>query len=85
MLGPRLTAAVGIGFSGVLTLLTPTVADLGPYALAALRLLIGMLHGPFFPAVYCVMLSWAPPGERATMVSVAFSGVYTEGGVFGIV
>lgn len=75
LVGPHLTVTVSISLCGVLTLLTPTVADLSPYALAALRLLMGVLQGPIFPALYCIISRWAPAGEVATMIAATYSGM----------
>ncbi|KAG0714108.1 Sialin [Chionoecetes opilio] len=74
LLGATFTVAITVGLCGALTLLTPTVADIHPLALAALRFVFGMLQGPIQPAIYSILSRWALPGERATMISVAFSG-----------
>lgn len=66
--------AVSIGVSGVLCLLSPTMAAIHPLALATLRFIMGVVQGPSFPALYCVLVRWAPPEKLATMATIAFSG-----------
>lgn len=74
MVGPFETMAVSLGISGALSLLCPFAAHLHPMALASVRLLMGLVQGPSFPALYSVLSRWAPPNELATMVTIAFSG-----------
>lgn len=74
MVGPWQTMAVSLGISGALSLLCPLAAHLHPMALASVRLLMGLVQGPSFPALYSVLARWAPPNELATMVTIAFSG-----------
>ncbi|XP_050732750.1 sialin-like isoform X2 [Eriocheir sinensis] len=75
LVGARETMAVSIGVSGLLCLLSPTFAYINPLALATLRFVMGMVQGPSFPALYCVLLRWAPPDKLATMTTIAFSGM----------
>ncbi|KAK3875007.1 hypothetical protein Pcinc_015563 [Petrolisthes cinctipes] len=75
MVGPWQTMAVSLGMSGVLSLLCPFAAHLHPMALASVRLLMGLVQGPSFPALYSVLARWAPPDELATMVTIAYSGM----------
>ncbi|XP_037784262.1 sialin-like isoform X2 [Penaeus monodon] len=74
LMGARRTMAASLGASGVLSLLCPTAASIHPLALAGLRLAMGLVQGPAFPALYSLLSRWSPPDELATMVSVAFSG-----------
>lgn len=74
VIGPTLTVTVGLGLCAILSCLTPTIAAVNPYALAALRFLMGVLQGPVFPAVYSIISRWTLPGEIATMLSVVMSG-----------
>lgn len=74
MVGARETMAVSIGVSGLLCLLSPTFAYINPVALASLRFIMGVMQGPSFPALYCVLVKWAPPDKLATMATIAFSG-----------
>ncbi|XP_037784237.1 uncharacterized transporter slc-17.2-like isoform X1 [Penaeus monodon] len=75
LMGARRTMAASLGASGVLSLLCPTAASIHPLALAGLRLAMGLVQGPAFPALYSLLSRWSPPDELATMVSVAFSGM----------
>ncbi|XP_063605744.1 vesicular glutamate transporter 2.2-like isoform X2 [Penaeus indicus] len=75
LVGARVTMAASLGASGLLSLLCPTAANLHPLALAGLRLAMGLVQGPAFPALYSLLSRWSPPDELATMVSVAFSGM----------
>uniref|UniRef100_A0A0P4WEC6 Major facilitator superfamily (MFS) profile domain-containing protein n=1 Tax=Scylla olivacea TaxID=85551 RepID=A0A0P4WEC6_SCYOL len=76
LMGARETMAVSIMVSGVLCLLTPTMAAIHPLALATLRFAMGIMQGPAFPSLYCVLARWAPPEKLATMTTIAFSGGY---------
>ncbi|XP_042884921.1 sialin-like [Penaeus japonicus] len=75
LVGARRTMAASLGASGLLSLLCPSAANLHPMALAGLRLAMGLVQGPAFPALYSLLSRWALPGELATMVSVSFSGM----------
>ncbi|XP_047477636.1 sialin-like isoform X2 [Penaeus chinensis] len=75
LVGARVTMAASLGASGLLSLLCPTAANLHPLALAGLRLAMGLVQGPAFPALYSLLARWSPPDELATMVSVSFSGM----------
>ncbi|XP_045122126.1 sialin-like isoform X2 [Portunus trituberculatus] len=75
LMGARETMAVSIWVSGVLCLLTPTMAAIHPLALATLRFAMGIMQGPAFPSLYCVLARWAPPEKLATMTTIAFSGM----------
>ena len=77
LMGARETMAVSIGVSGVLCLLTPTMAAIHPLALATLRFTMGIMQGPAFPSMYCVLARWAPPEKLATMTTITFSGGYS--------
>lgn len=74
VVGAWQTMGVSLGTSGALSLLCPFAAHLHPMALASVRLLMGVVQGPSFPALYSVLARWAPPNELATMVTIAFSG-----------
>lgn len=75
LVGARRTMAASLGASGLLSLLCPTAAGIHPLALAGLRLAMGLVQGPAFPALYSLLSRWSAPEELATMVAVAFSGM----------
>ncbi|MPC48774.1 Vesicular glutamate transporter 3 [Portunus trituberculatus] len=74
IIGPSFTVSLSLGLCSILSFLTPTIAAVHPFALAALRFLMGLLQGPIFPAIYSIISRWTLPGETATMISIAFSG-----------
>jgi len=37
-----------------------------------LRIIVGIGHGPLFPATYAIWSMWAVPLERATLTSIGF-------------
>ncbi|BES93076.1 MFS transporter, ACS family, solute carrier family 17 (sodium-dependent inorganic phosphate cotransporter), other [Nesidiocoris tenuis] len=65
---------MGVGSTAVLTMLTPFVARWSVYLLVALRILEGLFEGVTYPCIHAVWAKWAPPSERGTMASLAFSG-----------
>ncbi|XP_062846636.1 sialin [Trichomycterus rosablanca] len=76
--GGSLFLGGGVLCTSVLTLLTPLAAQLGPNWLFALRTLEGLGEGVTFPAMMAMWACWAPPLERARLMT--FSGA---GGNFG--
>ena len=58
----------------LLTLLTPTAAEMGFGSLIALRVIIGFLHGVSFPAMHAAWSKWAPVHERSRLVSYHITG-----------
>ncbi|EDV58840.1 putative inorganic phosphate cotransporter [Drosophila erecta] len=72
--GGKWVLGVAILTSAVLTLLTPTaVRQGGPYALVAVRLLIGICEGPCFPAVCALLAQWVPEQERGMLAGCVLS------------
>jgi len=65
-------AAVMINVVG--TLLSPILAALSHWALIGARIFEGLGGGVTFPALNVVVSAWAPPQERSTLSSIAFSG-----------
>ncbi|XP_030644777.1 sialin [Chanos chanos] len=76
--GGRIFLGGGVLGTAVLTLLTPLAAQLGAKWLFALRALEGFGEGVTFPAMAAMWGRWAPPLERARLMT--FSGA---GGNFG--
>ncbi|CAG5127237.1 unnamed protein product, partial [Candidula unifasciata] len=60
--------------SGVVTLLIPSAAQISYTALIAIRVLLGMLQGVTWPAMFVIWSRWAPPLERQKLISLNFSG-----------
>eukprot|EP00092_Neocalanus_flemingeri_P031916 GFUD01034672.1.p1 GENE.GFUD01034672.1~~GFUD01034672.1.p1 ORF type:complete len:490 (+),score=95.67 GFUD01034672.1:74-1543(+) len=56
------------------TLLSPVLAFLDYRALIAIRVFEGFGGGFTFPAMNVMIAAWAPPSERSTLSSIAFSG-----------
>lgn len=48
---------------------------LDPIALIVVRVLQGLASGLAFPSTYNLFNKWASPEERATIMSVVFSGI----------
>jgi len=55
-------------------MVSPAVSYLDWKALIAVRIFEGMGGGFTFPALNVLIASWAPPQERSTIASIAFSG-----------
>ena len=41
----------------------------------AIRVVQGLVSGFAFPSIYAFVAVWTSPGERATLMSLAFSGI----------
>ena len=46
-----------------------------PVALMVVRIVQGLVSGLAFPSTYNLFNKWASPDERATIMSVVFSGI----------
>ncbi|XP_065213583.1 putative inorganic phosphate cotransporter isoform X2 [Planococcus citri] len=73
--GGKHTLGFGILSTALFTLLTPIVAYQGSTALIILRFLEGVGEGTTFPALCTMLAQWAPPNERSTLSTAAFTGV----------
>lgn len=60
--------------SAVITLLCPVCAYGNIWLLVTSRVLIGLFSGPMFPSANAIWARWAPPKEKAFIVSFVFSG-----------
>lgn len=60
----------------VLMLFLPLVASYGIIAMIGLQVVIGLLIGISFPAIFDILKHWVPPAERSTLVSVVVSGMH---------
>uniref|UniRef100_A0A8C2FUP6 Sialin n=1 Tax=Cyprinus carpio TaxID=7962 RepID=A0A8C2FUP6_CYPCA len=78
--GGSLFLGGGVLGTAVLTLLTPLSAQLGAKWLFALRALEGFGEGVTFPAMMAMWARWAPPLERARLMT--FSGAGSSFGAF---
>ncbi|XP_072107188.1 sialin isoform X1 [Mobula birostris] len=72
--GGKLLLGFGILGTSILTLLTPPVAELGPYYVIVLRIIEGLGEGVTFPAMHAMWAEWAPPLERSTLLSLSYAG-----------
>ncbi|MCI4392097.1 hypothetical protein PGIGA_G00142080 [Pangasianodon gigas] len=64
----------GVLCTAVLTILTPLAAELGVNWLFALRALEGFGEGVTFPAMMAMWACWAPPLERARLMTISGAG-----------
>ncbi|ROL48694.1 Sialin [Anabarilius grahami] len=72
--GGSLFLGGGVLGTAVLTLLTPLSAQLGAKWLFALRALEGFGEGVTFPAMSAMWARWAPPLERARLMTFSSAG-----------
>lgn len=79
LFGGKWIVAVGIFFSGVLNILVPTIAS-STTLLVASRVLLGMVQGGVYPALFQITTSWMSKNE----VSIGF-GLVNVGGNLGAV
>lgn len=65
----------GIGWTAVLTILTPVLTIYGDFpALVATRVLEGIGEGVTYPSMHAMLSKWAPPLERSKMVTSVYAG-----------
>ncbi|KAF2367732.1 RNA polymerase II heptapeptide repeat eukaryotic [Trinorchestia longiramus] len=83
VVGGKMLLLGGVMLGGLLTLLIPLVATLGPYWVFTLRLFIGISQGVCAPAVHALLAQWAPPNERNKMVAFTYSGIGVGAAVGG--
>lgn len=72
--GGKLVFGTSAGITAFLTLITPISAIFSPYALIAVRVLVGLIQGAIYPCIQEIMSKWAPPMERNRMVTICYSG-----------
>ncbi|KAG9279862.1 sialin isoform X1 [Astyanax mexicanus] len=72
--GGRIFLGGGVLCTAILTLLTPLAAELGARWLFALRALEGFGEGVTYPAMMAMWACWAPPLERARLMSLSGAG-----------
>ncbi|KAF5908653.1 sialin-like isoform X1 [Clarias magur] len=64
----------GVLGTAILTILTPWAAEYGVNCLFALRALEGFGEGVTFPAMMAMWACWAPPLERARLMTISGAG-----------
>ncbi|BES98261.1 sodium:phosphate symporter activity [Nesidiocoris tenuis] len=73
--GGKHTLGLGILSTGIFTMMTPWVADMGATAMVVLRICMGLGEGTTFPALSTLLAQWSPPLERSQLSTVVFAGV----------
>lgn len=73
--GGKHTLGLGFFSTAILTLLTPFIANRGPFPMTILRFLEGVGEGTTFPALCTLLAQWSPPNERSFMTTLVFAGV----------
>ncbi|XP_071813968.1 sialin-like [Apostichopus japonicus] len=80
--GAKWPFGIGVLCTTILTVMTPYVAHLSPFALMVLRFLEGLGEGVTFPACHALFSRWAPPLERSKLMAFAYAGSYLGTAVF---
>lgn len=75
--GGKTLFGMAILFSAIFTLLTPMASRKHWSLLFGLRFLEGLCEGCIYPAMYSIWSRWAPPVERAKLVTIPHSGSYS--------
>ena len=76
--GPRISVTVGLLCSSLLNLLLPLAAmHASWWAVAALRVLMGLAQSTFFPGFAALWSTWAPPMERSRLGGSPPAGALT--------
>ncbi|GIX96271.1 hypothetical protein CDAR_277931 [Caerostris darwini] len=73
--GAKWCFGIGIGMSGVLSLLTPLAARWGTAAFIAVRVLEGLFQGVTYPSITTATSRWSPKEERSRISTIVFMGV----------
>lgn len=63
-----------VAINVVCTLFTPVLTKLHYVGLILMRVLEGIGGGASFPAMHCMIASWAPPNERSVMSTIIYVG-----------
>ena len=75
--GGKIVFLIGmITLSGT-SLLIPFFARISPGLVVVVRVLQGLASGLSYPSLYNLCSSWTDPGERATLMSIAYAGIPT--------
>ncbi|XP_039249233.2 putative transporter slc-17.2 [Styela clava] len=74
--GGKIVFGSAVFLSSLVTLLMPTMSFVGPWALVASRVILGIVQGPVYPSHHGMWGKWAPPVERSKLMSIAMTGPY---------
>ncbi|KAG8324828.1 hypothetical protein J6590_082807 [Homalodisca vitripennis] len=76
-LGGSRVFGVGVAFTALFSLIMPFVVQGGAANwVIACRVIQGLFEGVTYSSIIAVWSRWAPPQERARLVTIAFSGIY---------
>ncbi|KAG8259607.1 hypothetical protein J6590_008642 [Homalodisca vitripennis] len=76
-LGGSRVFGVAVALSALFSLVTPFLVNIGvANILIAIRFIEGLFEGVTYPSIIAVWSRWAPPQERARLVTIAFAGRY---------
>ncbi|XP_046664264.1 vesicular glutamate transporter 1-like [Homalodisca vitripennis] len=76
-LGGTQVFGVAVALSALFSLVTPFLVNMDVVnILIAIRFIGGLFEGVTYPSIIAVWSRWAPPQERARLVTIAFSGSY---------
>lgn len=77
--GGKIGLQLGVIVLAVGSLVLPPLARIHESYVMIIRVLQGMVSGLAFPSMYNLFNVWASPDERATLMSLVFSGMATAG------
>lgn len=72
-IGPKLTYIIFFSLTAVSTILLPLAGSSLPMIMS-MRVLAGIGEGVLFPGTHAVVSVWIPPSERATLLTIIWSG-----------
>ena len=72
-IGPKLTYIIFFSLTAVSTILLPLAGSSLPMIMT-MRVLSGIGEGVLFPGTHAVVSYWIPPRERATLLTIIWSG-----------
>ncbi|XP_078601297.1 sialin-like isoform X1 [Branchiostoma floridae x Branchiostoma japonicum] len=74
-LGGKIVYGTGMLAIAVLDALGPVASRASPWAMFAVRFIMGLVSGVLFPTMYGVWGRWAPPNERSKLLAISYIGL----------
>ncbi|XP_066288222.1 sialin-like [Branchiostoma lanceolatum] len=74
-LGGKVVYGTGMLAIAVLDALGPVASRASPWAMFAVRFIMGLVSGVLFPTMYGVWGRWAPPTERSKLLAISYTGL----------
>uniref|UniRef100_A0AC35TNK7 MFS domain-containing protein n=1 Tax=Rhabditophanes sp. KR3021 TaxID=114890 RepID=A0AC35TNK7_9BILA len=73
--GAKVVIGISLTISSVLTVMTPSAAEMSLLSLVAVRAVLGFAQGVIMPCIHTIWSFWAPENERSILVGFSFAGL----------